>query len=108
MTTAAAAQEQGVTQPKAPAPVRTQLCCPVPTCRSTNLGTIERIAGTAPASMYRVEGAPDLDIDFRGDTEVHWDTSTTVGVICRSCAWASDTKDWAAALATVATDEDDE
>lgn len=76
----------------------TKLACPA--CGSTTLATEETVA----ARLYTdgIYLAPDGSPDPRwNDTEpdIHWDTSTTVGVACLACAWLYEGPDWVRKLA---------
>lgn len=82
------------------------LACPE--CKSPDdLGTIEEIEGTAILTgAYLVNGA--VEIEHEGTTDVHWDSSTTVGLCCRNCMWefrGSDTE-WADQLVVDIDDEE--
>jgi hypothetical protein len=81
----------------APEPVT--LGCP--TCREARLSTIERIDGLASISTITQDASGEIEYDFTGDTEVLWDTSTTVGVQCRSCDWSHEGDDWVEQLVAI-------
>jgi hypothetical protein len=53
-----------------------------PNCHSPELATIEQLLGSAPVTVDD-DGAEH----WHNSTDVHWDTSTSIGVTCRSCGW---------------------
>jgi hypothetical protein len=61
-----------------------------PNCKdATRLATIEEILGSAGCEV-----SDDGEINHDGYTEVHWDTSTTTGIECRSCGWSDSGEDY--------------
>lgn len=80
------------------------LGCPL--CGNERLDTIERITGYASTSgitRLEADGGQEVDIAWAGDTDVDWNSSTTVGVRCGSCDWSWHGEDWADQLAVSAT-----
>lgn len=68
-----------------PAP---DLACPK--CGSIeSLGTVERIYGVAACYGISLDGPRHA-----GWTDVDWNSSTTIGVCCRSCFWESFDPKW--------------
>lgn len=62
-----------------------------PSCRSVeSLQTIEKLEALSNVSRITFDG----EIDFAGDTEVLWDSSTTVGVFCQNCNWEYEGERW--------------
>lgn len=73
-----------------------RLLCPK--CYSPErLGTLEVIEGAAGATITMSDSG-QVEVDYDGGTDVFWDSSTTVGVICQSCSWQHKGDDWASAL----------
>jgi rubredoxin len=69
--------------------VAIRLCCPA--CGSDRLETIEQLYGHARgAATLHVDPDGRLTTDFEhyGDTDVDWNSSTTVGIRCSACAWS--------------------
>lgn len=61
-----------------------------PRCESeSSLATLEQIYGLAGCSAISADGP-----DWGGETEVLYDTSTTVGVSCQECGWEYEGADW--------------
>jgi hypothetical protein len=64
-----------------------KLACPE--CgKSDCLSTTERLYGLAFCEVYE-----DGEIAFEGGTEVLFDTSETIGIVCR-CGWQYEGEDW--------------
>jgi hypothetical protein len=63
-----------------------------PRCRSTDLGTLENLLGTAGCRVRRIGG--ELEFVHDGWTDVDWDSSTSIGITCRSCSWEDSDKGW--------------
>jgi hypothetical protein len=83
------------------------LACPK--CdNADSLATIEAITGTANADRIAREQGGSVDIRWQGRTEVDWDSSTTVGVMCMGCTWSYRGDDWDEQLAPVKPEPDDE
>jgi hypothetical protein len=61
-----------------------------PQCRDDRaLATVERLEGAAECSSIEKSGPV-----HSGYTHVNWDSSTTIGVTCRSCMWEQIGDDW--------------
>ena len=70
--------------------VRLHLCCPE--CGSADLASIEQLTASCQGhATLTISHEGELRPEFhpRGWTDVHWDSSTTVGIECRSCTWSS-------------------
>ena len=62
-----------------------------PGCGSTDLATSELLtASSCGRATLTIEPDGELRPEFHHDgwTDVNWDSSTTVGVECRSCMWS--------------------
>jgi hypothetical protein len=61
-----------------------------PQCGGADLATIERLTATCQGhATLTIEADGELRPEFHpgGWTDVNWDSSTTVGLECRSCQW---------------------
>jgi hypothetical protein len=59
-----------------------------PECGSEQVGTLERLIGTAEVTAWTVvDGKVTNVADWGGYTEVHWDASETDGAACSNCGW---------------------
>jgi hypothetical protein len=67
------------------------MCCPVR--RGQELSTIEVLTGLAGVTVYE-----DGTFDFKGSTDVEWDSSRTIGMCCQRCEWTYVGQDWAVKL----------
>jgi hypothetical protein len=47
----------------------------------------------------------DLDVEHTGDTDIDWDSSETIGGICRACGWSWVGDNWWTRL-DIATEEE--
>lgn len=64
---------------------KSPLSCP--DCGSdAELGTAEVLTGWAPVCVFEDDDGT-RQIEHAGDTEVHWDSSDSVGLHCRNCGW---------------------
>ena len=69
--------------------VKLYLCCPA--CGSADLASIEQLTASCQGhATLTIEPRGELHAEFHpcGWTDVNWDSSTTVGVECRSCTWS--------------------
>ena len=65
------------------------LCCPK--CSGTSeLGSIESVKGFC----HILIDADNDDWTFGGRTDMNWDSTTSIGWMCRSCNWATDNPQW--------------
>jgi hypothetical protein len=77
------------TTKQAPCAVKLYLCCPA--CGSADLASIEQLTASCQGhATLTIETGGELHPEFHpgGWTDVNWDSSTTVGVQCRSCMWS--------------------
>ena len=58
-----------------------------PNCGSTDLATIEDLSGSAHCKAVLDPDTGARSVEYDGWTEVHWDSSTSMGIECRSCGW---------------------
>jgi hypothetical protein len=63
----------------------------------SQLATIERVLGFAGAVMT-VDDDGELDLEYTGGTDMVWDDSQTIGVICTACRWYYEGADWQSKL----------
>jgi hypothetical protein len=71
-----------------------------PECGGQGLATLEQLEGLC-LSDFTVDEVDVVHSEPHGYTEILWDTSTTIGVVCRECDWSSNHPEWAAQLAVV-------
>lgn len=64
-----------------------------PNCASSELATIEQLTGYAGVQITTNERGNILR-DWDGETEVDWDASQTVGIMCRACGWEHEEEGW--------------
>jgi hypothetical protein len=72
-----------------PPAARVYLRCPV--CGSTELATTVTLRGSSngTARLYTgPNGEPRSEFVQDGWSDLHWDSSSTIGVECRSCLWS--------------------
>ena len=68
-----------------------QLRLRCPQCRAADLATIEQLTASCQGhATLTIEPDGGLRPEFHpgGWTDVNWDSSTTAGIECRSCAWS--------------------
>jgi len=74
---------------QAPRAVKLYLRCPE--CGSADLASIEQLTASCQGhATLTIEPDGELRPEFHpgGWSDVNWDSSTTVGVECRSCMWS--------------------
>lgn len=73
-----------VIKPIEPQDTDTRLACPE--CGSDDLATIEVVEGTCDSDFVITKDGERVDFG-QGETDLDWDTSTTIGVTCNGCDW---------------------
>jgi hypothetical protein len=66
-------------------------CCPA--CGGSELRTVETIIGTCGVTITRDPWTNTPRLNFDGETQMFWDTSTTIGIEC-ACGWDYRGDDW--------------
>ena len=72
-------------------PGAVKLCLRCPKCGSAEVASIEQLTASCQGrATLTIEPGGNLHAEFHpgGWTDVNWDSSTTVGVQCRSCVWS--------------------